>query len=375
MPWDNNTGGGGRNNNGGGPWGQAPQGGGPRRGGTPSLEDILNRGRDRLQGGFPGGRWAVAGGVAVLALLWLFNSIYTIDPQEVGVETTFGKPSDQLSTSGLHFMWWPIQAVERVNIAQNKTEIGSSTNRTGSTNDGVMLTSDQNIVDAKFSVLWTIEDPKAYLYDVKNPDDMVRASAESAMREIVGRSPATEIFRSDRAGIETEVQSIIQAILDTYKLGVHIDKVNIEDVAPPEEVADAFADVQRAQQDQQKYQEDARNYANTLLGNARGQAAKIREDAAAYKSRVVQEAEGEAARFISIYNQYAKAPEVTRRRLYLETMEQVLGGANKVVVEPGTAGAAGGVVPYLPLPALRPQAPQTDTTASSAPPTTSATGN
>ena len=130
MPWDNNTGGGGRNNNGGGPWGQAPQGGGPRRGGTPSLEDILNRGRDRLQGGFPGGRWAVAGGVAVLALLWLFNSIYTIDPQEVGVETTFGKPSDQLSTSGLHFMWWPIQAVERVNIAQNKTEIGSSTNRT-----------------------------------------------------------------------------------------------------------------------------------------------------------------------------------------------------------------------------------------------------
>ena len=375
MPWDNNTGGGGRNNNGGGPWGQAPQGGGPRRGGTPSLEDILNRGRDRLQGGFPGGRWAVAGGVAVLALLWLFNSIYTIDPQEVGVETTFGKPSDQLSTSGLHFMWWPIQAVERVNIAQNKTEIGSSTNRTGSTNDGVMLTSDQNIVDAKFSVLWTIEDPKAYLYDVKNPDDMVRASAESAMREIVGRSPATEIFRSDRAGIETEVQQIIQAILDTYKLGVHIDKVNIEDVAPPEEVADAFADVQRAQQDQQKYQEDARNYANTLLGNARGQAAKIREDAAAYKSRVVQEAEGEAARFISIYNQYAKAPEVTRRRLYLETMEQVLGGANKVVVEPGTAGAAGGVVPYLPLPALRPQAPQTDTTESSAPPTTSATGN
>jgi len=375
MPWDNNTGGGGRNNNGGGPWGQAPQGGGPRRGGTPSLEDILNRGRDRLQGGFPGGRWAIVGGVAVLVLFWLFNSIYTIDPQEVGVETTFGKPSDQLSTSGLHFMWWPIQAVERVNIAQNKTEIGSATNRTGSTNDGVMLTSDQNIVDAKFSVLWTIEDPKAYLYDVKNPDDMVRASAESAMREIVGRSPATEIFRSDRAGIETEVQQIIQAILDTYKLGVHIDKVNIEDVAPPEEVADAFADVQRAQQDQQKYQEDARNYANTLLGNARGQAAKIREDAAAYKSRVVQEAEGEAARFISIYNQYAKAPEVTRRRLYLETMEQVLGGANKVVVEPGTAGAAGGVIPYLPLPALRAQTPPTDSSASSTPPATSATGN
>lgn len=350
MPWDNNTGGGGRNNNSGGPWGQAPGGGGPRRGGTPSLEDILNRGRDRFQGGIPGGRWAIIGGVLVIVVFWLFNSVYTVDPQEVGVETTFGKPSEELSMSGLHFMWWPFQSVERVNIAQNKTEIGSSPGRNGTSNDGVMLTSDQNIVDAKFSVLWTIEDPKAYLFDVRNPDDMVRASAESAMREVVGRSPATEIFRSDRAGIETEVQSIIQTILDSYRLGVRIDKVNIEDVAPPEEVADAFADVQRAQQDQQKYQEDARNYANTLLGNARGQAAKIREDAAAYKSRVVQEAQGEAARFISIYNQYAKAPEVTRRRLYLETMEQVLGGSNKVVVEPGTTGS--GVVPYLPLPQL-----------------------
>ena len=360
MPWDNNTGGGGRNNNGGGPWGQAPQGGGPRRGGTPSLEDILKSGRDRFQGSVPGGRWAILGGVAVLVIFWLFNSIYQIDPQEVGVETTFGKPSDELSLSGLHFLWWPFQSVERVNIAQNKTEIGSSTNRSGSTNDGVMLTSDQNIVDAKFSVLWTIEDPKAYLFNVRRPDDMVRASAESAMREIVGRSPATEIFRSDRAGIETEVQQIIQSILNTYKLGVHIDKVNVEDVAPPEEVADAFADVQRAQQDQQKYQEDARNYANTLLGNARGQAAKIREGAAAYKSRVVQEAEGEASRFISIYNQYAKAPEVTRRRLYLETMEQVLAGSNKVVVEPGVSGS--GVIPYLPLQQLTSKPPTSDTT-------------
>ena len=365
MPWDNNTGGGGRNNSG-GPWGQAPQG--PRRGGTPSLEDILNRGRDRFQGGLPGGsRWAIAGGIAVIAVFWLFNSIYTVDPQEVGVETTFGKPSNELSMSGLHFMWWPIQAVERVNITENKTEIGSTQTRSGS-DDGVMLTSDQNIVDVKFAVLWTVDDPKAYLFNVKDPDDMVRAAGESAMREVVGRSPAQEIFRSDRAGIQTGVQEIIQTIVDSYKLGVHIDQVTIENVSPPPEVSDAFAEVQRAQQDQQKFQEDARNYANTLLGNARGQAAKVREDAAAYKSRVVQEAEGEAARFISVYNQYAKAPEVTRRRLYLETMEQVLGGASKVVVEPGTTGAAGGVVPYLPLPALRPQTPAntTDTTAPSA---------
>ncbi|HVY52721.1 MAG TPA: FtsH protease activity modulator HflK [Devosia sp.] len=374
MPWDSNTGGGGRNNSG-GPWGQAPQG--PRRGGTPSLEDILNRGRDRLQGGIPGGgRWAIAGGVVVIVVFWLFNCIYTIDLQERGVETTFGKPSDQLSGPGLHFIWWPIQNVERTKITQNKTEIGTVSSRNANSNDGVMLTSDQNIVDAKFSVLWTVDDPKAYLFNVRDPDDMVRSTAESAMREIVGRSPATEIFRSDRGGIQTEVQQIIQTILDSYKLGVHIDQVNIEEVAPPAEVSDAFAEVQRAQQDQQKYQEDARNYANTLLGNARGQAAKIREDAAAYKSRVVQEAEGEAQRFISVYNQYAKAPEVTRRRLYLETMEQVLGGANKVVVEPGTTGS--GIVPYLPLPELKSQQQSSsESSASSSAPQTAvtATGN
>ncbi|HZY51241.1 MAG TPA: FtsH protease activity modulator HflK [Devosia sp.] len=374
MPWDNNTGGGGRNNSG-GPWGQAPQG--PRRGGTPSLEDILNRGRDRFQGGLPGGsRWAIAGGIAVIAVFWLFNSIYTVDPQEVGVETTFGKPSNELSMSGLHFMWWPIQAVERVNITENKTEIGSTSSRSGGSDDGVMLTSDQNIVDVKFAVLWTVDDPKAYLFNVKDPDDMVRAAGESAMREVVGRSPAQEIFRSDRAGIQTGVQEIIQTIVDSYKLGVHIDQVTIENVSPPPEVSDAFAEVQRAQQDQQKFQEDARNYANTLLGNARGQAAKVREDAAAYKSRVVQEAQGEAARFISVYNQYAKAPEVTRRRLYLETMEQVLGGANKVVVEPNTSSAGGGIVPYLPLPSLQPQSSnaQGSNTPSSAPAAT-VTGN
>lgn len=360
MPWDNNTGGGGRNSNGGGPWGQAPGGGGPRRGSTPSLEDILSRGRDSFQGGVPGGRWAVLGGIAVLVVFWLFNSIYTIDLQERGVETTFGVPSDGLSGPGLHFMWWPVQDVERTFITQNKTEIGSVAGGNTRRDDGVMLTSDQNIVDARFSVLWTVSDPKAYLFNVRDPDDMVRATAESAMREVVGRSPATEIFRSDRASIQAEVQTIIQTILDGYGAGVNIDQVTIENVAPPPEVSDAFAEVQRAQQDQQRFQEDARNYANTLLGNARGQAAKIREDAAAYKSRVVQESEGEAARFISLYNEYAKAPEVTRKRLYFETMEQVLGNSDKVIVEPGISGT--GVLPYLPLPAL-----QSRTSASSAP--------
>ncbi len=184
-------GGGGRNNNnGGGPWGQTPGGsggGGDLAGAArPSLEEILNRGREQFGGNVPGGRWVFLGGLVVVVAFWLLNSIYTIDPQEVGVETTFGRPSEQLSTSGLHFMWWPIQSVERVNILQNKTEIGSSATRSGRSDDGVMLTSDQNIVEVKFAVLWTIQDPKAYLFNVRDPDDMVRAAGERHAR---GRGP------------------------------------------------------------------------------------------------------------------------------------------------------------------------------------------
>jgi membrane protease subunit HflK len=214
-----------------------------------------------------------------------------------------------------------------------------------------MLSADQNIVDVKFSVLWTVTDPVAYLFNVRDADDMVRSAGESAMREVVGRRPADDTYRDKRAEIEIEVQQITQRILDDYGLGVNVDEIAMENVAPPTEVADAFDEVQRAEQDQERFQQEARQYANTLLGDARGQAAQMREDAAAYKDRVVKEAEGAAARFKAVHDEYAKAPEVTRRRLYLETMEQVLGGAQKVIVG---KDAGSGVVPYLPLPELRP---------------------
>ena len=350
MPWDNNTGGGGRNSNSGGPWGQAPGGGGPRRGGTPSLEEILSRGRDQFKGGLPGGRWAIIGGVLALLVFWGLNAFYTIDPQEVGVQLRFGRPMTETGP-GLHFHWWPIESVERVNVTENQTEIGTIGSGRGGDTEGLMLSGDQNIVDVKFSVLWSVNDPKKYLFNVRDPEDMVRSVGESAMREVVGRRPAQDIFRDDRAGIQLEVQKIAQTILDSYELGVVVSRIAIENVAPPAEVADAFDEVQRAEQDEDRFQEEARQYANTLLGDARGQAAQMREDAAAYKNRVVQEAEGEAARFTSVYAEYAKAPEVTRKRLFLETMEQVLGGSEKVIVESGASGT--GVVPYLPLPELR----------------------
>lgn len=357
MPWENNGGGGGRNN--GGPWGQAPGGGGggPRRpggGNTPNLEDILNRGRDQFRGGMPGGgRWIVIGGVVVLAAFWLMNSIYTVNPQEVGVELRLGKPKDQLSEPGLHFHLWPIETIEKVNISENQTTIGSPTSGSrGNDDDGLMLSGDQNIVDVRFAVLWSVSNPINYLFNVRDPEDMVSNAAESAMREVVGRRPAQDIFRDDRAGIAKEVQDITQSILDSYGMGVQVSQISIENGAPPAEVADAFNEVQRAEQDEDRLQEEARSYANTLLGDSRGKAAALREDAAAYTNRVVQEATGEAERFNAVYAEYVNAPEVTRQRLYLETMEQVLGGSDKVVIENG-AESGSGVVPYLPLPELR----------------------
>jgi membrane protease subunit HflK len=350
MPWDNNTGGGGRS---GGPWGQTPSGGGgPRRGGTPSLEEILAKGRDRFQGGIPGGRWAILGALVILGIFWLLNSVYTIQEGQLGVELRFGRPVET-NSAGLHFMLWPIESVERVAIGENRTTIGTAANGRNNTDNGLMLSGDQNIVDVRFSVLWQVTDPIQNLFNVRDPDDMVRRVAESAMREVVGRRPAQDIFRDDQAGIALEVQQIAQTISDGYAMGVTINEVTIELAAPPAEVADAFDEVQRAEQDEDRFQEEARGYANELLGNARGQAAQIREEAAAYKNRVVQEAQGEAARFISVYDEYAKAPEVTRKRLFLETMEQVLGGSDKVIIDQGVGG--NGVIPYLPLPELRSQ--------------------
>lgn len=368
MPWENNGGGGGRNN--GGPWGQAPggagsggNGGGPRRpggGNTPNLEDILNRGRDQFRGGVPGGRWLIIGGVVALLALWGVNSVYTINPQEVGVELRFGQPKPELSGPGLHFMLWPVETVERATTTVNQTQIGAGNNssqpsrNTNNASDGLMLSGDQNIVSVQFSVFWAINDPVAYLFNVRDQESMVRYASESAMREVVGRRPAQDIYSDDRAGIQNEVLRITQATLQSYGLGVNVSQVLIENAGPPAEVIDAFNEVQRARQDETRLQEEARSYANTLLGDARGRAAAQREEAAAYTNRVVQEATGEAERFNSIYAEYVNSPEVTRQRMFLETMEEVLGGSEKVLLESGQDGS--GVVPYLPLPELRSRA-------------------
>jgi membrane protease subunit HflK len=357
MPWNNQSGGGGGpwgSGGGGGPWGQGPRGSGPP-GSPPDLEDIIRRGQDRLKKALPGGGGAnpaFLGLIAVAVLVvWIFQAIYTVQPDELAVELRFGQPKQELSEPGLHFHWWPIETVEKANTAEKLVNIGET--RAG-TSSGLMLSGDQNIVDVKFSVAYQVSDPKAYLFNVSSPDEMVRQVAESAMREAVGRRPAQDIFRDDRQGIADAVRGIIQTTLDSYQAGLGVNAISIEDAAPPREVADAFDEVQRAEQDEDRFVEESNQYSNQKLGQARGEAAQIREEAAAYKNRVVQEAQGEAQRFISVYDEYAKAPDVTRKRLFLETMERVLKDSNKVILE---QGGGPGVVPYLPLPELQKRAP------------------
>ncbi|MEI2296492.1 FtsH protease activity modulator HflK [Ensifer sp. MJa1] len=351
MPWSNQNGGGGPwgggGGNQGGPWGQGPnrpRGGG--KGGPPDLEEIIRRGQDQLKnvvpGGFNGGIFAIIG--LLIVGFVLINSIYTVQPDERGVEMRFGKPKDEISMPGLHYHFWPLETVEIVKVTEQQQNIGGRTG--GQSNSGLMLSGDQNIVNVQFSVLYSVTDPKAYLFNVENPSDTLQRVAESAMREVVGRRPAQDIFRDNRQAIAADVKSTIQATMDTYGTGVSVNTVAIEDAAPPREVADAFDEVQRAEQDEDRFVEEANQYANQVLGKARGQGAQIREEAAAYKDRVVKEAQGEAQRFISVYDEYSKAPDVTRKRLYLETMQGVLGKSKKVILDEKNGQ---GVLPYLPL--------------------------
>jgi membrane protease subunit HflK len=352
MPWSNQNGGGGPWGGGGnggknqGPWGQGPNR--PRNGGgPPDLDEIIRRGQDRLKSIMPGG---INGGVVVIGLLllagfWATQAVYTVQPDERGVETLFGVPKAEVSEPGLHFMLWPIETVEIVNVNEQQQKIGTATG--GEQNEGLMLTGDQNIVNVEFSVLFSVTDPRAYIYNVAEPGRTLTQVADSVMREVVGRRPAQDIFRDNRQAIALEVKDALQSTMTRYNSGISVNTVSIEDVSPPREVSSAFDEVQRAEQDEDKMLEQANQYANKVRGEANGQAAQVREAAAAYKNQIVQEALGESQRFLSVYEQYKKAPDITRKRLYLETMEKVLSSSKKVITD--SNGNANGVLPVLPL--------------------------
>ena len=253
---------------------------------------------------------------------------------------------NRIAEPGLHFALWPVETMEKPRVgAVRQINIGNEGN------EGQMLTSDKNIISVPFSVFWRINDAKSFLFNVADQERTIRAVSQSAMREVVGQTRAQAILTTGKNTVEAQVMEITQKLLDEYKAGVTITSINLGDVQPPREVADAFAEVVRAGQNQQQLINEAEQYRNQQFRLAEGEAAKLIEDANAYKASVVAEAEGEAARFLSVYEQYKNAKDVTRERIFLETMEQILGQTNKVIIEQGADGQ--GVVPYLPLPEVQ----------------------
>jgi modulator of FtsH protease HflK len=354
MPWSNQPGGpwgsGSR-----GPWGSGPQQpGGPR---PPDLEEFLRRSQDKLRSLLPGnlgGR-----GIALIALaavaLWGFSGFFRVEPDELGVVLRFGQFVREVQPGLNYHLPYPIEtALTPPALRVNKIDIGFDLRRGTTMRDvpeeSLMLTGDENIVDVDFSVLWKVK-PNAvgdYLFNVQNPEGTVKAVAESAMRQVIGHSNIQAILTGARQTIETAVQEGMQKTLDDYGAGVQVQQVQLQKVDPPTQVIDAFRDVQAARSDLERLANEAQTYANRVVPEARGRAAKITQDAEAYRLQTVADANGQTSRFLQIYAQYKKAPDVTRERMYLETMERVLGGTDKTIIDTGPA-AGPGVVPYLPL--------------------------
>jgi len=358
MPWSNQTGGGRRGGgNGGGPWGSGPRG--PNGGQTPpDLEEILRRGQDRLKSMLPGGEGfggPVIVGVAVLALaLWALTGVYRVEPDEVGVELVLGHVSNTTSP-GLHVNWpYPIGdvlkpkvlQVREITVGLRDSDALRGVPARNAPEESLMLTGDENLVDVDFKVQWSIKDPIAYLFNIQNQEDTVKAVAESAMREEIGKDDIQRILTEERPKIEADTRDLMQKTLDSYKSGVEVRLVQMQKVDPPGEVIDAFRDVQAARADAERLQNQAQANANKVLQEAAGQASEITAKSQAYARQTVEEARGQAERYLKVYEEYKKAPAVTRERLYLETMERVMGRMDKTIVD---AGASNGVLPLLQL--------------------------
>jgi len=294
----------------------------------------------------------VIGGLAAVAL-WLYASLYTVRPEEQSVELFLGSYS-ATGNPGLNFAPWPVVTKEVIAVTREQTETIGVAGARGN-DSGLMLTTDENIVDLDFQVVWNINDPARFLFNLRDPEATIRAVSESAMREIIAASELAPILNRDRTIIAEDALRLIQETLDSYDAGVNIVRVNLDKADPPREVIDAFREVQAAEQERDRLERQADAYANRVLAGARGEAAQTLEQAEAYRAQVVNEAEGEAARFVSVLNEYRNAPEVTRKRLYIETLEQVLGDVEKIILDEGVSGsgAGQGVVPYLPLNELR----------------------
>ena len=366
-PWCRGGGGGDNDDrnrpNGNGGDDRRPRNDGPQM--PPELDDMLRKGQEQLKVLLGGGSGGGSNGssqqsgpgmgrsgylliAALLVAFWSFSSFYTVKPEEKSVELFLGKFSS-IGNPGLNFAPWPLVTREVLPVTREQNESIGVGGR--GSDAGLMLTRDENIVDIDFEVVWNISDPAKYLFNLRDPQMTIRAVSESAMREIIAQSELAPILNRDRGLIAANLETLIQETLDSYGSGVSLVRVNFDRADPPEQVIDAFRAVQAAEQERDRLEKQADAYANRVLAQARGESAQVFEEAEGYRARVVNEATGEASRFSAVLEEYSKAPEVTRKRLYLETMEEVLGGLEKVIIDDQTGGQ--GVVPYLPLNQLR----------------------
>jgi len=365
MPWQNQSGGPWGSGGGQGPWGGRGGGGNP----PPDLEEMLRRSQDKLKSMIPGGGSAgkfIPLILIVIAGLWLATGFYRVQPDEQGIELVFGKWNNLTTTEGLHWNWpSPVGAIYTPKVTRsNRVEVGyrggpDGARRGGTIRDvneeSVMLTSDENIVELQFTVLWKIQNAGEYLFNIRDPEATVKVAAESVMREIIGQTNFDQAVTVGREEIERRTDTLLQSVLDSYKAGILIEAIQLQKSDPPADVIDAFNDVQRARQDKSRLQNEAQAYANSIVPDARGQAEQITRAAEAYREKSLKEAEGEAKRFSSVYEAYRTAPDVTRRRMYLEAIGEVLGSAQKVIIDQ-KSGVGSGVVPYLPLPEIEKRA-------------------
>ncbi|MDC0557660.1 FtsH protease activity modulator HflK [Pelagibacterales bacterium] len=351
MSWSDNN----NNNN---PWGS--QGGGNGRGQGPDIDNVIRDLQNKFKGFIPGSFFGKLGPAVILlalVLIWLASGFYRVLPDEQGVVLQFGKYTTT-TQPGLNYHFpYPIERVLTPKVTKvNRVEIGyrqSPDNRTTQIRDvpeeSLMLTGDENIVDIDFSVFWIINDAGKFLFNVQVPELTIKSAAETSMREVIGQSKIQSIFTEGRTEIEDKARVLIQSILDDYEAGVTITQVQTQKADPPNEVIDSFRDVQAARADLERQRNEAEAYANDIIPRARGEAEEILQNAEGYKQKVIADSEGKAARFLSIQSEYAKAPVVTKQRIFYETMESVFGDMDKIIIDKDSGQ---GVLPYLPLPEI-----------------------
>lgn len=360
------------------PWGSGNNSGGGRDQGPPDLDEVVRKLSGKLGGLFGGKRGGSSGGGSsggggggfnipfgsnpigfliiggIVAAIWLASGFYVVDEGTQGVELRFGQYSNTTLPGLRYHLPWPIEQVEVVDVSQIRAEeIGYRSGQAEArqpalrsvTRESLMLTSDENIVEIKLAIQYQVNDPRDYLFNLREPDETLRQVAESAIREVVGKRRLDFVLTEGRAEVVAQVREITQTTLDEYESGLIITNVNLQDAQPPEQVQAAFADAIRAREDEQRLINEAEAYRNEVLPVARGEAARQLEDAEGYREQVIARAQGEASRFEQLQAQYSLAPEVTRERLYLETMELVLSNTSKVFLD----AESGNNLLYLPL--------------------------